>query len=338
MRGNAGSKRSRTSFSLREKVAEGRMRAGGAVVDVAPLFVASLFVAPLSFAQRLFAGHPPSPVRLRRPPSPKGRGVAALLAVVVLLASAVPATAEITIPDTGEYVIDTAHVLSPTQAKQLDGWLQELEQKTTAQVKVLTVKTTAPDEFFSFVQRHAETWKLGQKGKDNGALIVLDVDEHHFRVQVGRGLEGIMPDSWCGSLFRQIAKPAFQQGRTAQGLFEATVAVANRIADDAGVTLTGVPDHRLRHQQQQDPNVALLLVIIFAVIVVITIINARRGQRPGRWNNYGGPFWGGFGGGSFGGGSFSGGSFGGGSFGGSGGGGSFGGGGTFSGGGGGGSW
>ena len=102
---------------------------------------------------------------------------------------------EILISDPGTYVVDTAGVIQTSDRRQLEGWLRELEQKTTAQVKVLTVQTTEGEDIFSFVQRHAEAWKLGQKGKDNGALIALALQERRVRIHTGYGLEGVLPDS-----------------------------------------------------------------------------------------------------------------------------------------------
>ena len=66
--------------------------------------------------------------------------------------------AEVLIKDPGTYVVDTAGVIQASDKGQLEGWLRELEQKTTAQVKVLTVQTTDGEDIFSFAQRQAETW------------------------------------------------------------------------------------------------------------------------------------------------------------------------------------
>ncbi|HEX4129161.1 MAG TPA: TPM domain-containing protein [Pirellulales bacterium] len=275
------------------------------------------------------------------------RSQALLLAAVAWWAShAALAAAEVTVRDTGKYVYDEAGVLTPQETEKLAGWLNELEQKTTAEVKVLIVRTTGDEPFFDFVQRHFELWKLGRKGKDNGALIAVAIDDHQFRVHTGRGLEGVMPDSWCGSLFRQVVRPQFQAGKFDQGVIDATVAVANRIADDAGVKLTGIPNVRHQGEETTDPRVLLLAIVIMLVVSYVIYRSNLRQRRLGRGGSMWGPWmgggFGGFGGSSWGGGSFSGGSFGGGSFGGGSSGsfnsGSFGGGGTSAGGGGGGSW
>ncbi len=65
--------------------------------------------------------------------------------------------AEVTIPDPGTFVVDTAGIIDDRIEMELEGWLRELEQKTTSQIKVLTVETTGDEDFFGFVQRHAES-------------------------------------------------------------------------------------------------------------------------------------------------------------------------------------
>ena len=90
----------------------------------------------------------------------------------------------------------------------------------------MTVQTTDGEDIFSFAQRHAEAWKLGQTGKDNGALIVLALQERRVRIQTGYGLEGVLPDSWAGSLSRSMASQFFKQGKYSQGLLNLTIATA----------------------------------------------------------------------------------------------------------------
>ncbi len=145
--------------------------------------------------------------------SPLGPALAVCLAGMALLASA--AGAAVTVKDPGTYVVDTANLIDPDTQRRMEGWLRELEQKTTAQVKVLTVPTTDGEDFFEFVQRHAEAWKLGRKGKDNGALIALALKERRVRVHTGYGLEGVLPDSWAGTASRRVANDFFGKGQYA---------------------------------------------------------------------------------------------------------------------------
>jgi uncharacterized protein len=278
----------------------------------------------------------------------------ALAAALILAVSAAFVRAEVTVQDPGTFVVDRAGIVSADVERKLEALLGELERKTTAQVKILTVSTTEGEDDFTFAQRHAEMWKLGRKGQDNGALIVVAVAERKVRIQVGYGLEPVLPDSWCGTVSREVFAPAFRAGDYSGGIYQGTLAVANRVAESANVTLTGggggagpARGPRPILPQQLAGLFSGLLVILF----VLAILRGRRRYRR-RWGRglAEGFFWGmlmndmmgrrrrwGSGGGfgrGFGGG-FSGRSFGG--FGGFGGG-SFGGGGRFGGGGGGASW
>jgi uncharacterized protein len=270
------------------------------------------------------------------------RGLVSATCVALALA-AVPVRAEVTVRDPGQFVVDQANIIDASTQQRLEGWLLELEQKTAAQVKVLTVPTTDGEEIFAFAQRHFDLWKLGQQGKDNGALIVLALKERQVRIHTGYGLEGALPDSWSGSLSREVAGQFFKRGDYAQGLYRMAVTVVNKVADEYGVTVAGVP--AVRHQvRQRGGKISGFVCLLIALVVIIAMFagGGRRGRHRRAWGGGLGDalFWGAIlsqmsrgGGSSWGGGSHGG--FGGG-FGGFGG--SFGGGGSSGGGGGGASW
>ena len=152
-------------------------------------------------------------------------------AVIVLLGLPGMGWGKVSVPDPGSYVVDQAGIVKPGHRQRLEGWLRELEQKTTAQVKVLTVASTQGEGMFLFSQRHAEAWKLGRKGKDNGALIVLAVKERRVRIHTGYGLECVLPDSWVGTASRAVASQFFKKSQYSEGLFQLAVVTANRVAD-----------------------------------------------------------------------------------------------------------
>jgi uncharacterized protein len=247
--------------------------------------------------------------------------LASLLCCAAVLCCAAAAEAKVTVEQTGDYVLDTANVIDPATETEISGWLQQIEDKTTDQVKVLTVPTIDGEDFVGFAQRHYDLWKLGKKDKGNGALIVLAVQEHKIRIHTGYGLEGVLPDSWCGSLSRKIAQEYFKRGAYSDGLKQLVIAVVNRIADDAGIKL-GTP--QFRHQEGNADNNGLVLLVILIVMIIIfySYWQQSRMQRGGRGfggtigpfppSIYVGPWDGSFGGGSSGGGTFGGGSWGGG--------------------------
>lgn len=248
------------------------------------------------------------------------RGRFSILILMFLAASAVPAIgyteANLSMPQ--NYVADYANVINDGDEHSLNGILQELEQKTGAQYIVLTVQTTEGVPIEEFALQHAEKWKLGQRGKDNGMLFVLAAKDRRYRFEVGYGLEGFVTDQYCGRVGREVLEPYLKKGDYSQGIREANLRVVSQIAAKAGVTLTGMPTLRPIQTGRRSgglPCCSFLLLILFMLFVF-----GRGGRGMGLWFFL--PFMmGGFGGhggygrsGSYGGGSFGGGfgSFGGG--------------------------
>jgi uncharacterized protein len=234
----------------------------------------------------------------------------AVRGALLLAALAAVAHAEVTVPDDGRFVIDRAGLLQPEVQQKLETWLNELEQKTTAQVKLLTVPTTDGEDVFRFSQRHAELWKLGQRGKDNGALIVLAVAEREVRIHTGYGLESLLPDSWCGSASREVAGRYFKQGDYSTGLDALVTRVIHRIAEDAQVAIQGVPNPPPAANVEAPGGEACFIAMIILFVILHFLFGGRRGRRYwGRGLVVGGSSYGSrsSGGRSFGGGSFGGG-------------------------------
>ncbi|MEJ2684087.1 MAG: TPM domain-containing protein [Candidatus Sulfobium sp.] len=209
-----------------------------------------------------------------------------------------------------DYVVDLAGIVNDNAKVRLDGYLKELEQKTTAQFVVLTVTKLQgePIEQFSIDVAH-NRWKLGQKGKDNGVLLVVALKDRKYRFEIGYGLEGVLPDSFVGTVGRQYLVPYFRKGDFSTGIFAAVVAVSNRIAASQGVRITGMPQLRGTYGERAGKGgiAGTILTLLFFVGAAILFIKNPRlfllllfassmGGRRGGWGG------GGFGGGGFGGG------------------------------------
>ena len=262
-----------------------------------------------------------------------GRSLHPVTVVVALLLLPGAASGGVTIPRPNRHVVDRAGIINDRAERQLEAWLADLSRKTGANVIVLTVPSTEGEDFFGFVQRHAEAWKPGTKGKDNGCLIAVALKERQVRVHPGYGLEGVLPDSWCGSASRTVVGKYFKQGHYSEGVYQLALAVANKVANGANVSLTGLPRSRVAVGQGPKSWFACGGGI-FPLIMLLMIFSSmsRRNRHRGAWRGGGllpGLFLGSMLGGMMGGGSRSswgGGGFGGGGFGGGFGGGSFGGG------------
>ena len=218
------------------------------------------------------------------------------------------------------YVVDQAGIINDTVEHRLNGYLQELEQKTTAQMIVLTIPDLGGESIEDLSIHIAnDKWKLGQKGKDNGVLFLIALKDRKYRIEVGYGLEGVLPDSLVGSLGRKLLVPYFRKGDYSDGIFATTLAIANIIAKHYGVKIEGMPkvNYYPQPESRGSPSSvfsSIIAILFFIILGILFIRNPRAfllfllfssmGGRRGPWGG------GGFGGGGFGGGGF--GSFGGG--------------------------
>jgi len=228
-----------------------------------------------------------------------------------------------------KYVVDLAGIINDAVENRLNGYLQELEQKTTAQMIVLTIPDLGGESIDDLsISIANDKWKLGQKGKDNGVLFLVALKDRKYRIEVGYGLEGVLPDSLVGSLGRKLLVPYFRKGDYSDGIYATTLAVANIIAKHYGVKITGMPSINYRSQPVSGRNPSslfstLIAIVFFIILGILFIRNPRAfllfllfssmGGRSGPWGGGGGFGGGGFGsfggggGGGFGGGGASGG-------------------------------
>lgn len=219
----------------------------------------------------------------------------------------------VTIPDRpDQYVVDLAGIIDDPTKTKLNGYLQELEQKTSAQFVVLTIKSLEGETIESFALNVAhDRWRLGQKGKDNGLLLLVAVDDRKYRIEVGYGLEGILPDSLVGSIGREYLVAYFRRGDYSEGVFRSALALSTEIAKAAGVTITGMPELQVTRPRSKPGNsIGGIVFLVFLIIVLIAwrrdskgilpaVPYSSRNESNSPWGGTGG--FGGFGGGGGGG-------------------------------------
>jgi len=131
-------------------------------------------------------------------------------------------------PLTGR-VMDLAQVLSVSEAEKLTGDLQAHETTTGNQVVVLTLPSLEGEPLEPFAHRIATTWKLGQKGTDNGALLLVALKERKVRIEVGYGLEGILTDAKSAQIIRNEIVPHFRAGDLPGGIVAGVSAILKTI-------------------------------------------------------------------------------------------------------------
>ena len=120
--------------------------------------------------------------------------------------------AQVQVPPLQGRITDLTHTLSAEQAATLEQKLQAFEAKKGSQIAVLIVPTTEPEDIAAFGIRVAEAWKLGRKGVDDGAILIVAKDDHRMRIEVGYGLEGVMPDAIARRIVANTMAPHFKQG------------------------------------------------------------------------------------------------------------------------------
>jgi uncharacterized protein len=236
-----------------------------------------------------------------------------LLVLYVLSFLSFPSPAQEALPSKPQgYVNDFANVLSQPTRDQLTTLCTEVDQKAHAQIAVVTVPTTNGQPIEEYSIDLATKWGVGPKQSSRGTLILFAVNDHKYWTQVGYGLEPILPDGKVGGFGRE-AVPLLRQGNYDGAILLMTRRVADVIAQDAGVTLSGQSPPQLRERPQQDHTLsgpATLFLVLFVIGIIYLMMKG--GGRSGRSGGGGSAWWiapliasnmgrGGWGGGGFGG-------------------------------------
>lgn len=265
---------------------------------------------------------------------------AAVCLTLILFVSAIARAEKIDQLKPQGYVSDFAGVLSPSAKAELTALCTEVDQKAHAQIAVVTVKSLDGQPVEDYAVDLATKWGIGPKQADRGILILLAVEDRKYWTSVGYGLEPILPDGKVGGFGRE-AVPLLRAGDYSGAVLVITRRVADVIAADKGVTLSGNSPALVRSAPQQNTgwSIGQILLLLFIIFVVYSIMKSSGGGGRSNYTRGGGSGWwvgpmigsgmgggrGGWGGGGFGGGGGGGGfgGFGGGSFGGGGAGGSW---------------
>jgi uncharacterized protein len=213
--------------------------------------------------------------------------VALVLAAAVLPLAHAASRLE-TIPPPAGYVSDFAHLLTPFVRAQVEARLADYDRTTGTQIAVATFPTIHGVPINEFASRLEEAWKVGRKGKDNGVLLLVALEEREVRIEVGYGLEGRITDAVAGAIIRQWIVPAFQSGHYDDGIMAATDTLIGVIG---GAPATGTPPPTPSGPSPAPPSpppapaqepggLRLLPVILFLAFLVISVgVSRARGQR-----------------------------------------------------------
>ncbi len=240
------------------------------------------------------------------------------LSLVLIVGSFAQNLPERTVP--AQAVNDFAQVIPASFKNQIESICNEVWQKTNTAIVVVTIETLGGQNLEEYVNRLYEAWGIGKRGEDKGVLIFNAIEDRKIRIETGYGVEGILPDGKVGQIIDDYMIPQLREGNYGQAYLNAVIIIAQIIAADAGVELTGevnslspVSDDA---PEQRIGGIFTILFIIFLILVtrgrilpwlIIGSMSGGRGSRDdwggfgGRGGGFGGGF-GGFGGGMSGGG------------------------------------
>lgn len=238
------------------------------------------------------------------------RLVACLVALVTLVSwsGAAPAAAQEGFPEFSSLVVDAAGVVPDDVEQQVRSALSDYQARSGRQVAVAVVRTTGGRSIEDYTIDLARRWGVGEKGRDDGVLVLIASADRRLRIEVGRGLEGELTDLESGRIVRDRMVPLLRRGDFGGAVAQGTQAVRRALGDTEVGPLPAVP----REEPQGGGDAGTPWGILGLLPMVAMVALASRRRRSG-WG-FGGPIiWGGgFGGGGFGGGGFGGGSSGGG--------------------------
>jgi uncharacterized protein len=213
-----------------------------------------------------------------------------------------------------DYVNDFAHVLDQNTIAQMDDICRQIDEKAHAKIAVVTIHSLDGSDIESYAVTLFQQWGLGTKSTNRGVLILYAIDDHRDRIEVGYGLEPILPDGKTGDFARE-AVPLMRAQQYGQALLLVTSRVAKVIADDAGIQLTNLQaEAPVERDNQRGRGMSAGGVILLIVVILIVLFTPLRsvlfwilfsgmfgggGSGGGGWS--GGGFGGGGGGGGFGG-------------------------------------
>ncbi len=178
------------------------------------------------------------------------------------------------------YVNDFAHILSATTIQTMEGKLQALEKTNSDQVAVVTISSLGDETIETYATQLFQEWGIGQKGKDNGILILVAPNDHVARIEVGYGLEGTLTDLQAGVIVRDVMIPAFKSGNYDDGVSGAVDAVSG--------ILGGTIDASQYDQSSSGSNSGsssgnFYGIFIFLFVIVINVLAGFLGKTKSWW-------------------------------------------------------
>ncbi|MBT4577177.1 TPM domain-containing protein [Candidatus Woesearchaeota archaeon] len=238
------------------------------------------------------------------------------LSIILVFLLIIPSTLAINFPVLNDFITDQANIIDPEYEQQITALAKQIEQTTTVEIAIVTVQSLEGMSKEEYSATLFEKYEIGKKDVDNGLLVLVAMDEREYRVDVGYGLEGLIPDASKVTLGTRILEPNFKEDEFGKGIFEMLVAVQGILNGEEEV----LSKYQSSYLQSTRGFFSSWIYWFFLISIISSAFN-KKGQKnrfmfiplflPGpRWNGGSGGLgssgFGGFGGGGFGGGGFGG--------------------------------
>ena len=203
-----------------------------------------------------------------------------LLSFALLLIAA-PALAEtLPVPALSGRVVDQAGILNSAEESRLTAKLKDLEDRTSIQLVVVTLSSLRGSPIEDWGLALGRSWGIGQKGKDNGALLIVAPNDRELRIEVGYGLEGTLPDATANAIIRNVIVPRFKNGNMAGGISDGVDAII-AVLTGSGEEFT--PSRRELIGQTLSNLLPMLFIAFFIIMMIVNFIRQGRRRRGNRY-------------------------------------------------------
>jgi uncharacterized protein len=208
------------------------------------------------------------------------RSLSGLLVLALLLIAAPTLAETLPVPALSGRVVDQAGILNSAEESRLTTKLKDLEDKTSIQLVVVTLSSLRGSPIEDWGLALGRSWGIGQKGKDNGALLIVAPNDRELRIEVGYGLEGTLPDATADAIIRNVIVPQFKNGNMAGGISDGVDAI---IAVFTGTGEEFTPSRRELVGRTLSNLLPMLFIAFFIIMMIVNFIRQSRRPRGSRY-------------------------------------------------------
>ena len=187
-----------------------------------------------------------------------------LLCILIFSFFVIPAFS-LDVPKLETPIMDKADVINSSDEYALNQKLTNLSNETGIQVAVLTIPSLEGEALESYSMKVVEDWKLGQKGVDNGVLLLVSIGDRDLRIETGYGVEGDLTDTKCGLIIRNVITPFFKDGDYSQGIMQGVTAIVENVA----VNFSENSDTPIVLESEDEDSPIIVLIMFFCFVLFI---------------------------------------------------------------------